>query len=322
MIYSENKLSIIIPVYNVEKYIRQCLDSIVHQNIENLEIIIVNDGSTDTSGLICQSFVKDYPQAKYIETKNSGLSMARNLGIDMSTGNYLMFLDSDDWLYENSLKSILEIIDSQSPDAILCKLVTYDDQTGDISHNNTNILKYSKDIGVKLHNKLAKKAKLLLTASTLIVTRKVILDGNFKFESGIYHEDNLWVPVIFNGVNNIVITNIELYYYRINRKDSIMKVAKMKKYFDLIKVHDKLCDIKDKNNIQDIINWQSTLLVASFINYYKNRNIVDNIELGSKLVSDILRRKSSITRSSYLIHKLVLLKIMIYNLKVKKNSVW
>lgn len=112
----KQQISVIIPVYNVEKYLRQCLDSAVGQTYENLEIIVVDDGSTDGSGAICDEYTKE-ERVKVYHTENRGLSVARNLGINVSHGNYLCFVDSDDWIDSDLIKKAAENIEDAD---ILC----------------------------------------------------------------------------------------------------------------------------------------------------------------------------------------------------------
>ena len=103
------KVSVIVPVYNVEKYIRKCLDSIVSQTLNDLEIILVNDGSTDTSPAICEEYKRKDERIKMITQKNQGLSAARNAGLKDATGEYVIFIDSDDYIAENMLEILVEI---------------------------------------------------------------------------------------------------------------------------------------------------------------------------------------------------------------------
>ena len=91
-------VSVIVPVYNVEKYLEQCLDSIVHQTLKEIEIIVVNDGSTDSSPEIIREYELKYPQVKVIHQKNKGLSGARNSGLKLARGEYIGYVDSDDWI--------------------------------------------------------------------------------------------------------------------------------------------------------------------------------------------------------------------------------
>lgn len=104
-----SKVSVIIPVYNVEKYIKECIDSVILQTYKNIEIIIVNDGSTDKSGFICDSYSKNDTRIKVIHKKNEGLSSARNVGLDNATGEYICFLDSDDWMDIQTINEAINI---------------------------------------------------------------------------------------------------------------------------------------------------------------------------------------------------------------------
>ncbi|EOU2021355.1 glycosyltransferase family 2 protein, partial [Clostridium perfringens] len=102
------KISIIVPVYNVENYLEKCIDSILSQSYKNIELILINDGSLDKSGEICDRYKSD--NVKIIHKKNTGLSETRNLGIKASTGEYLMFVDSDDWIVEDCISEIVNLI--------------------------------------------------------------------------------------------------------------------------------------------------------------------------------------------------------------------
>lgn len=103
-----NTVSVIVPIYNVENYLRRCIDSVVSQTYKDLEIILVNDGSTDNSGIICKDYIERDGRIIYIEQKNSGLSAARNRGIEKSTGKYLYFLDSDDYINKYTIELLMD----------------------------------------------------------------------------------------------------------------------------------------------------------------------------------------------------------------------
>lgn len=116
----DEKISVIVPVYNVRKYIVQCVESLINQTYHNLEIILVDDGSTDRSGDICDEMQKKDNRIKVIHTKNSGLSSARNKGIDMSSGEYIGFVDSDDWVFPEMFEKMLESMKSINADISVC----------------------------------------------------------------------------------------------------------------------------------------------------------------------------------------------------------
>ena len=112
-------ISVIVPVYNVEKYLNQCIYTLVHQTFSNIEIIMVDDGSTDFSGVICDSLAEKYDNCKVIHQKNSGLSMARNTGLKNASGNWVMFVDSDDWIDINCLEKCVTCINKFDIDCII-----------------------------------------------------------------------------------------------------------------------------------------------------------------------------------------------------------
>ncbi len=123
----EKLISVIIPVYNVGKYLRKCLDSVLAQAQESVEIIIVNDGSTDESPMIIREYRDKYPEIIVIDKENGGISEARNVGMSRAKGRYIMFLDSDDWWEENKIASVLEFIQKEEADIVLTKFKAVDD---------------------------------------------------------------------------------------------------------------------------------------------------------------------------------------------------
>lgn len=113
-------ISIIIPIYNVEKYLNKCIDSILNQTYSDLEIILVDDGSTDKSSEICEYYKEIDNRIRVIHKKNGGLSEARNVGIDIAKGEYIAFLDSDDWADENLYKRLYQLSQKYSSDISMC----------------------------------------------------------------------------------------------------------------------------------------------------------------------------------------------------------
>lgn len=117
------EISIIVPVYNVEKYLQQCLDSILAQSFENFEVILVNDGSTDSSGEICSLYTKKDNRIKIYHKKNGGVSSARNIGVKLCTGKYILFVDSDDYILKDYCEKLLKISQKSNSDIVICKMV-------------------------------------------------------------------------------------------------------------------------------------------------------------------------------------------------------
>ncbi len=122
------KISIIVPVYNVENYLKKCLDSIVNQTFKDIEIILINDGSTDNSLNICKEYAKKDHRIRLINKPNGGLSSARNVGIDLSTGEYLGFVDSDDWIALNMYEKLYNLCKIFNADISQCKYIRNNEQ--------------------------------------------------------------------------------------------------------------------------------------------------------------------------------------------------
>ncbi len=133
------KYSIIIPVYNVEKYLDRCLNSVINQTYKNIEIIIINDGSTDNSKIICNSYKKKDKRIKYFEQKNSGVSIARNVGLENSTGDYVIFIDSDDYVEINAIDIINNHLENKTVDLMIFnykKLIASTNEIYEIKYKN------------------------------------------------------------------------------------------------------------------------------------------------------------------------------------------
>jgi glycosyltransferase involved in cell wall biosynthesis len=232
-------ISLIIPVYNVEQYLQDCLNSVVAQTFHDYEVICVNDGSTDGSLSILMEYEKGYTQVTVITQLNKGLSGARNAGIRAAKGDYLFFLDSDDWIEPDTLKILGE---KQNGEDLVCfngrrvfeNGMTEEPDAG-ISENHLS--------GWEYYNKYAlvpRKFHFVCTVLRLY-RREYLLKNNLFFEEGIYHEDNLFTPLACYYAQAVKVIPDCLYIYRI-REGSIMQTINAKKLFDRITVANGLSD--------------------------------------------------------------------------------
>ncbi len=177
------KVSIIVPVYNVEKYIDRCISSLLKQTLEDLELIIVNDGSTDSSKKIIEKYLKKYPsKIKYFEKENGGLSSARNFGLKYATGEYVGFLDSDDYVEKDMYKVMYDKAKNENSDLIECDFLWeyYIDE---------KIINVKKDKRKKYKNKkeLIKKPRVIVWNK--LIKKNIIINNNIKFPEGLIYED-------------------------------------------------------------------------------------------------------------------------------------
>lgn len=201
------KFSFIIPVYNTEKYLSRCLNSVQNQTLGEFEAIIIDDGSTDNSKQVIDNYLQDN-RFKYIYQTNSGLSEARNTGIKQASGEYLLFLDSDDYvsleLCEILSKTVEENIDVVK---FQCKYI-YDNR-----EENVNDGIEFKDTGTSVLLKLIEIKSLLEPAWLYAYKREFWKENNFKYIKNIYHEDFALTPYILSKAKNVKVINKNLYYY-------------------------------------------------------------------------------------------------------------
>ena len=245
-------ISLIIPVYNVEQYLRDCLNSVVAQTNSDCEVICVNDGSTDGSLTILKEFQNRYNQITVITQQNKGLSGARNAGILAAKGDYLFFLDSDDWIEPNTLEILAQ---KQRGEDLVCfngRRVFEDGSTeepdNEIEELNLNGWEYYCKYALV-------RRKFHFVCSVLrLYRREYLLKNKLFFEEGIYHEDNLFTPLACYYAQTVKVIPDCLYVYRI-RKGSITQSVNVQRLYDMITVANKLSDFFipirdiDKNNL-------------------------------------------------------------------------
>ena len=215
------RLSIIIPVYNVEKYIRKCLNSIFSQQtcISDYEVIIVNDGTIDNSMEIIRDFFLLYPNIKVINQKNQGLSAARNTGIEAAQGDYIWFVDSDDWVEKGSIPNILAKITEQQVEVFMFRIREYEETTGQIRKERHLFGdKIVKDVDFL---NILKSSIDFTPIQIYVINRSFILSNNLFFLHGILHEDMEYAPRMLIRARKIMYVPIVNYCYLRRQTGSI-----------------------------------------------------------------------------------------------------
>lgn len=217
-------VSVIIPVYNTEQYIVECIDSIINQTYSNIEIIIINDGSTDNSLEILKEFDSNYSNIKLISQENMGNSVARNRGIEESKGEYIYFLDSDDYILPNTFSNLIELMENHELDLIRFAAESFlDGIDKKINKKQYDFQKYFKK-GKVYGNKefLSINIKAFSSSPCLYIMRRGLLIKNkLRFQPGIMHEDELFTLELFLNTKSVMYDS-NFYYKRRYRKDSIM----------------------------------------------------------------------------------------------------
>lgn len=251
------KISIIVPVYNVEKYLERCVKSILNQTYKDLEIILVNDGSTDLSGAICDRFALIDQRIHVIHKSNGGLSDARNVGLENAKGEYISFIDSDDFIHVGFCEALLSLAIEHNADIVQCEFQkVYESELGEFDKKTHCSLKTEEIISV---NNIGALKNLFNEnyLNTVVVWNKLYkrdLFNNVRFPKGKIHEDEFTTyKVLYNSLK-IVITLKKMYFY-LQRSDSIMGQKFNVNRLDVIEAysnqldfyHDKgLVDLKEK----------------------------------------------------------------------------
>lgn len=260
------RLSIIIPIYNVEQYIEQCLVSILNKTYKDLEIILVNDGSKDNSMKIIKKYLSD-KRIKVINKKNGGLSSARNVGLKIATGEYIAFVDSDDWIRIDKLVELYNIIQNEKLDLIIGNGEYYPSKE-----------KIQKNIyigiktGIEIFEEMLRKKDYLETVWKCIYSKKFLQENNIKFIEGLLHED---IPFMFECLikaKRIKYENINFYIYR-RREGSITTTKNTKKLFHVLYGIERILEVYKENRINNkVINTYILNLYYSNLKRLKQKN--------------------------------------------------
>ncbi len=310
--------SIIVPVYNVENYLAECLNSILAQTWKDWEVILVNDGSTDKCGVICRSYAERDFRIKLIEKENGGLSDARNAGIESAGGRYLVFVDSDDYILPNAMEEFSRFLSDCSVDVLATQLC-HETQNGERSQDiNVAVLPWGaqkkKD---QILEFLYGQSDTALPAQRYIVNRDYIEKKQFRFIKGYLHEDIHWVTRLHIYADTMAYCSIVWYIYRVGRPGSITSEKTAKKIMDIFELTKLVVD--EVNNISVLnqslkIKMRKQLCARPFV-VLKHFNCLDKEE--KKIVFKIFKNnRTYLAHSSALRHRLFLLLERILGLRV------
>ena len=261
------KLSIIIPIYNSSKYLSECIESVLSQSYENIEVILINDGSTDCSLDISNSYKKRDKRIKIISISNNGVSYARNLGINNSTGDYIMFVDSDDIIDSKCVEFLVK--DLKENQLNVGKLMKFKNKVKKTKKNRNSFLLEKNSFGelCKLH--------LLNTPCCKLYSKKTISENNIFFDINMcLGEDLLFNLKYINHIEHIKIKNDFLYFYRIYGNDSLCT-----RYY---------------SNMEDI----QLSLLNEFHNTFSNEKNAEKYEF--EFIDNILQNEFNNSKISYI----------------------
>ena len=284
-------ISVIVPVYNVEEYLPKCLDSILNQTFSNIEIICVNDGSTDGSRKILEEYKKRDFRIKIVDKKNGGLSSARNAGMKVATGEFYSFIDSDDWIDKTMLEKLYENMTTLNTDISICAVHQFDETNQKIDDSNPyyTLEFFDKSFDNRVFSYKETKPFIMdvcVMAWNKLYRRSLIEDCNAEYPEGLIFEDGPFFFSIFFKTDRVSIVREFLYYYRINRKNSIIQKAG-KKFLDVIDVAELMYSkIKNLPDFEDIKYIFFRKKVEDFIYRFEHLNKKYKSAFAKKLKKD------------------------------------
>lgn len=259
-------VSIVIPVYNKEKHIKKCIDSVINQTYKNIELLIIDDGSTDNSGKIISEYNDE--RIKYFKNNNQGIGKTRNFGIKKSNGKYIMFLDSDDYLDTNIVKFMLNKILKDKLDMVVCDYY-------EVKNTKNNEIKIINFENCSIMDNPELLLSINLSPWNKIYKKSFILKNNIEFDEESKYEDVIFVIDALINAKKIGKIDKALYYYVINENSETS--IRDEKVFDILKIIDKIRNkYKDIKYLNESIDKLTVRILTNYTiqqRYQKDRKI-------------------------------------------------
>lgn len=282
-------ISFIIPIYNVEKYLHKCVDSIINQEIDNYEILLINDGSNDRSPQICDNYAKQYSNVKVFHTENRGQSAARNTGIMNSNGKYIFFIDSDDYYIDGALRYFKDVIDENlDVDLVLGKIRIFYENS-DRMHAKTvykNLKAINGMSGEKAFQYLVKTNQFLVSPYSFMVKRSILVDNHILFDEKMRcAEDIFFTPQVYFKAKKVVGIDEFFLMYRKNREDQLTHNITLEKEKSVLFAIDKSVNEVDSYKIDKVTKavfkrYLSSIYVTSLSKDSNTRNVINSERYG------------------------------------------
>ena len=312
------ELSIIVPVYKVEKQLEQCIRSILNQSFTNFELILVDDGSPDKCGEICDEYEKKDKRIKVIHKKNGGLSDARNAGLDIAKGKYIGFVDSDDIIHPEMYERMYNFINKYNVDIVQCKFKKFKsiEDINKLSNiNNTNIEYYTSKEAIM---DMIDNNKINVNTWNKLYKRELF--ENERFPKGKIHEDEFLTYKLIYKSNKVAYINEELYYYYQN-DNGIMNGSNLLKRLDRIEALEERSNFFLKYGDKDLYDKSNTALFFALNKLYfifkRNKQLKKEITYINLLKDKITKTACILSDNVYLSKK----NIQIVNL-INKNKIF
>lgn len=287
--------SLILPAYKVERYIKNCLGSILNQegiDRNEYEIIVVDDGSPDDSGKIAKEMLEDFPHARVIRQENSGQAAARNAGIEIARGEYIWFVDSDDWIEKNSLKILKEaVICNDHPDLVIFRAYR-DHESGKREEYLEGYNLFGS--GITTGRDLFVNNDWRVCPWFYLIKTSLLKKNDLRFTPGIYHEDSEFSPRLVLGAASVAVLDDFLYHYRFN-DNSTTTTPNIKRISDYMTVCDSLMNFYDTTHLSGAEKKRMSEYIGRVLNnalnlaylYFKDEK---------NLINDHIRKRPSLLK--------------------------
>lgn len=270
------KFSIVIPIYNASAYLRECVDSVLCQTYDKYEIILVNDGSTDDSFEICKEYAAENRSIKAYSKENEGLSATRNYGLSICQGDYIVFLDSDDYIESESLQKFNAVIEKTGAD-IVASYAYHVDTDGNPRKSRPFLTDAESPMsGTEFFKKSLYQNNMRACAPFYITSKKLIDKYNLRFQRGLYHEDELWTPKLLFYADKVVDLQFFFYNYRLSNTQSITRdpSKKMKRAMDRMQIACELSDFFSMHKQKQYDCFQDNI-AAQYMYAVYDGNLID-----------------------------------------------
>lgn len=280
--------SVIIPVYNVENYLHECVDSIVNQTCQDFELILIDNGSTDSSGKICDEYVVKYPNVRVKHLMpNIMASGARNEGQALAKGDYILFIDSDDYYIDNKVFEKLKEKSLGNPDAILFNNVEFYEKTETFGKKlyNMDVQTESRTVA-EICKDLIDRDVYSNSAWSKAIKRSILEDNDIHFTPGLTVEDNDWYYRVVLQLKSIAIVNEPLYVYRRRTSGSITTTATIKNTIDCLNVIEKWIKIVEEEKQNPNTDIILLSLAKQYCNYLIGYSSLEEDQTCSKRFRD------------------------------------
>ncbi len=261
-------ISIVVPVYKVEQCLERCVDSLINQTYKDLEIILVDDGSPDSCGLICDTYQAKDDRVIVIHKANGGLSDARNAGLKKSSGDYVFFVDSDDYIKEDACEKMLPFLENSRADIVMGDC--------DVTEEGYECYHYADlEVGKKFSGSQYMKAALQKKTFPVVVwlnayRRQFLLDNGLYFKENILHEDVEFSPRAFICAKSVVYTGVSFYHYVINDTSITSQKDKRKHCKDIYETGLSICELAKKTCDNKLCRLLENYLAGCYMGVFRS----------------------------------------------------